>query len=517
MILRALVAMMLLGVTACAGAASAPKPTPSAATVSAVERTSPDRPNPPTPEVSVPGMTAPPPGEGARRYAEQKVDWGFCRYGDQELQCTQVLAPLDWSAPDGEALSLFVVRMPAARQPSRGTIFVNPGGPGEPGSTLAPRFQREGLEDYDIVAWDPRGTGLSTAVRCGPSAAIDDYLETDNSPDDPGEREAYAAANRAFGQACLENSGRLLQHISTPDTVADLELLRQLMGEEKLNFFGYSYGTDIGSRYAHTYPDRVGRMALDGAVNVTESREVTQAAGFDRALVAYADWCAAQRCALGRDRETVLRAVTELLDGLDQKPLPVRDRTLTQSQAVTGVVVMLYGAQREWEALTAAVERARAGDGSLLLQFADFYNARGNDGAYDSRLLAFTAIRCLDQGDEGLAGADRRAAEELPKAPVLGPFIGPDYACPTWPVRPIPPLEPVSAPGAPPILVIGTTGDPATPFEFAVTMAQQLQSGVLLTYEGAGHGAYGGSSACVDQAVVRYFTSQEPPAAQTCR
>ncbi|WP_432558706.1 alpha/beta fold hydrolase [Granulicoccus sp. GXG6511] len=479
-------------------------------------RTSPDRPSPPVPDVRPEGLVGPPPGLGLERYRQQAVTWGPCRGGAH--QCAEVLAPLDWADPDGDvALTLSLLRVPATAQPRLGTIFVNPGGPGEPGTGLAARFARKGLEQFDIVGWDPRGTGRSTPVACADGADLDEFFDVDVSPDDDAEREGLLRASEGFGRACLEHSGRLLQHISTHDTVADLDLLRALLGDEKLNFFGYSYGTDIGSRYAHTHPERVGRIVLDGAVDITGAEEVIQATGFDRALQNFADWCAAERCSLGRDRDSVLRAVTNLLDRLDNRPLRVGDRRLTQSQAVTGVIVALYGAEDEWSLLRNALQRARAGDGALLLQMADFYNARRDDGTYDNRLAAFTAIRCLDEGDRGVAGADQRATEQNEKAPVLGPYFGADYLCPLWPVRPVPAPEPVTAEGAAPILVIGATGDSATPYEHAQTMARQLASGVLLTYHGPGHGTYGGRSDCVDQAVVRYFTQEPPTADENCQ
>lgn len=519
-----LVALVVVGCSALPGLpglperstpGSPPAPAPSAV-VPPDEPISPDRPHPAVPDVRVPGIVPAPPGQGLERYRHQQVDWKPCPGGQAEQRCAEVFAPLDWSDPDGDALTLFLLRVPATREPRLGTIFVNPGGPGEPGSGLAAGFRRDGLEQFDIVGWDPRGTGRSTPIRCAPADALDEFFEVDTSPDDPAERQALITANEKLGQACLTNSGRLLSRISTLDTIADLDLLRGLVGDEKLNFFGYSYGTEIGSRYADTYPDRVGRMALDGAVDVTDSQDVIQAVGFDRALTAFADWCVGTQCSLGRDRDQVLRAVTGLLDRFDQRPLRVGDRELTQSLAVTGVLVALYGAEAEWSLLLTAVEQARAGDGDLLLRMADVYNARDDSGDYDTRQTAFAAIRCLDEGDRGIAGADRQAEIQTEKAPILGPYFGPDYACPTWPVPPVPEPEPVVAAGAAPILVIGSTGDSATPYEFAQAMAEQLESGVLLTYDGPGHGAYGGRSACVDQAVVRYFTQEPLTEDQTC-
>lgn len=466
----------------------------------------------------VPGATSAPSGDNGTGYLTQRVSWSSCTLGNLTFECARVLTPLDWTRPDDGGITLFLLRSRATKSPRLGTIFVNPGGPGEPGSTLAARFPRAGLEQFDIVGWDPRGTGQSAAVECANGRTLDEFFEMDNSPDDEAERQAYIEANQRLSQTCLERSGRLLQHISTVDTVYDLELLRRLMGDDRLNFFGYSYGTNIGSRYAHLFPDRVGRMALDGAVNVTGSEDVVQAVGFERALAAFAEWCVAQRCELGTEPQQVIGAVTGLFDDLDARPVAVGERQLTQSLGVTGVVVMLYGSgDQQYRTLLAAVSRARTGDGALLLQLADFYNSRSADGSYDSRQPAFAAIRCLDKADQGLRGADRDAVSQSEKAPVLGAYFGPDYTCPTWPVAPRTAEPPVEAKGAAPILVIGTTGDSATPYEFAVGMARQLESGVLLTFDSPGHGAYGGNSECVDEAVVAYFTGDPPTADQTCR
>jgi pimeloyl-ACP methyl ester carboxylesterase len=515
---RTLLLALVLVLVACAGP-MAPDPDlpliiPSAA-ATLDPGAAPDRPSPPIPDI-VPGGTPAPAGEDGSGYLGQRIGWAPCTWGGQRFQCARVLTPLDWAEPEAMAITLFLLRSPATKWPKAGTLFVNPGGPGEAGSTMAAWFARDGLEHYDIVGWDPRGTGQSAAVECAGDQQLDEYFEVDNSPDDEFERQGYIKANRELGLSCLEHSGRLLEHISTVDTVHDLELLRRLVGDDRLNYFGYSYGTNIGSRYAHLFPERVGRMVLDGAVNVTGSDEIIQAAGFERALNAFADWCAAQQCELGSDRATVIRSVTDLFDDLDARPVPVGERQLTQSLAVTGVLALLYGSGDQYQALLTAITRAQSGDGAALLQRADLYNDRYSDGEYGTASLAFSAIRCLDKPDEGLAGADRRAMLQNEKAPVLGPYFGPDYTCPTWPVEPRPQAPPVRAQGAPPILVIGSTGDSATPYEYAVGMVGQLESGVLLTYDGPGHGAYGGTSACVDQAVVAYLTGDVPMADQTC-
>lgn len=517
---RAVLLTLVLGLVACAGPMRPDPDFPAIVPSDGVTvdgSAAPDRPSPPIPE-GVPNSTPAPAGEDGRAYLNQNVRWLPCSWGGRPFECGRILAPLDWGEPDTLAISLHLLRSRATQMPRQGTIFVNPGGPGEPGSTMAAWFVRDGLERFDIVGWDPRGTGRSAAVECADGDALDDYFATDISPDDQSEREKLIEANRQVGSSCLERSGRLLQHISTIDTVRDLELMRHVVADERLNYFGFSYGTNIGSRYAHMFPDRVGKMVLDGAVNVTGSQEdVIQAVGFERALNAFADWCVEQQCPLGADRAAVVRSVTTLFDELDARPIPVGERQLTQSLAVTGVLSLLYGSGAQYPALLAGITRAQAGDGTLLLRRADSYNSRSRNGDYGPSGMAFNAIRCLDKPDDGLTEADRRAELQNEKAPILGPYFGPDYVCPTWPVPPRPAAPPVTAVGAPPILVIGGTGDSATPYENAVRMAGQLDSGVLLTYDGPGHGAYGDASECIDKAVVAYFTGEQPKADQICR
>ncbi|OYO18490.1 alpha/beta hydrolase [Enemella evansiae] len=518
---------LAMTVTGCSAAAPAPAPAPDpalfgtpqpAATRPAGEATAPDRPQLPIPEVTPTGLVDPPPGAGPTRYQQQRLDWNRCTIGNRAYECANALAPLDAERPDERAVTLALLKVPASRQPRLGTLFVNPGGPGEGGRWLAAGLQRTGLEQYDIVGWDPRGTGASTPVRCTDPAQTDTLLAADSSPDDEAERAAYRQLNADFGRACLANSGELLEHISTVDTVRDLDLLRGLVGDPKLQFLGYSYGTAIGSRYAQMYPDRVGAMVLDSAVNVIpDDQSVVQAMGFDRALTEFADWCAGRNCSLGSDRAAVLARITGLFDGADGAPIPAGgNRPLTQSLAVTGVISSLYGTESGWPKLLEAIEQARAGDGRALLEMADSYEGRSADGRYANRAYAFDAIRCLDRPDKGLAAADAKAEQETRQAPIFGRYFGPDYVCPSWPVPPKPMPGPVTAPGVPQILVIGTTGDSATPYEYAPRMARELGAARLLTYQGEGHAAYGGKSKCVDDAVVQTFTTGVPATDLTC-
>ena len=525
-----LLSAVLTGCSVLTGAANGgPSGTPAAsstapvstASPSALPLDSPDRPAPVVPDVRPPGITDPPPGLGFERYAEQPLNWRVCG----SLECASVAAPLDYAAPDGTALTLALKMRRATAEPRLGTLFINPGGPGGSGQDLVSYFRSAGLEQYDILGWDPRGTGKSTPVQCFQGRDVDALTEIDMSPDDNAEKQALIVMSRSFGQSCLEKSGELLRHISTEETVRDLELLRQLVKDPKLTYLGYSYGTRIGATYAEMFGDRVGKLVLDSAVNITEDRSIIQAQGFDLALTNFATWCVAQKCSLGSDTDAVLASVTDLFDRADVQPIPTElidlangdqpQRKVTQSEAVLGVIVALYGGERSFAPLAKTLEQARKGDGGGLQLLADSYNGRQANGQYDEQLFAFPAVSCLDRPDSGLAGAEQDWEQAQVKAPIFGKYFGPDVQCPVWPVPPVAGAEKITAPAAPPIVVIGSTGDSATPYEYAVSMAEQLESGVLVTFDGLGHATYGGNSACIDDLVVRYFVDGVVPADQT--
>lgn len=476
-----------------------------------------DRPSLPDPGVVPKGFVDPPSGDGLTGYLDQSLNWTDCSNG---LQCATIKVPLDYADPTGQAITLALARKPATAAPRLGSLFVNPGGPGAGGRGLAAHFARDGLEQYDIVGWDPRGTGDSTPVRCYGDAETDAFLLLDASPDNETEREQLIKGTADFAASCWQHSGRLLQHISTIDTVRDLDLMRALVGDEKLHYYGYSYGTAIGATYAELFPFNVGRLGLDAAVNITDSDEVIQAMGFDLALGNFAAWCAGAgsgECNLGSTRDEVLASITGLFDQLDAEPLTVGKRLLTQTQAVLGVGNLLYLGKEGWQALGSYLEWARQGSGESLLWSADQMNARGEDGRFSTMYYAFPAISCADAPDTGIEDADGVWLDDQGKAPIFGRYFGPQYGCPLWPVRPRVQLD-IRGAGAAPILVIGGTGDNATPYQQAVSMADQLESATLLTYDGEGHGAYGSKSACIDRAVVEYLVDGKlPKQGTTCR
>jgi len=467
------------------------------------------RPLQPIPDVKPEGFADPPDGSGLARYERQRLNWKSCGDG---LSCSTMLVPLDYADPDGTAITLMVAKRAATDSKRLGSLFINPGGPGGSGVWYVGYFNGAGLENYDIVGWDPRGVGHSTPVTCYGKDDLDHYFSMDSSPDDSAELQARIDEQMAFGQSCLKRSGALLEHVSTIDTVRDLDLLRHLVGDSKINYFGSSYGTKIGALYAEMYPQRVGRMVLDGAVNINSKSKIGQVQGFERALNHFASWCAAAQCRLGSARDDVLATIKEFLDRLDQEPMSVSGgRTLSQQQGVEAVFFSMYGGTSSWPTLRDALAAAIFDkDASGLLQLADASDRRDRDGNYGQLNYAFPAIRCLDSQEDSVREAERRLVQEARTASVLGQLNGPDLSCPLWPVKSAPKQPLVDAAGAPPIVVIGTTGDPATPYEYAKSMARELRSAVLVTFNGEGHLAYG-QSGCVRTLVVAYLVHDVVP------
>jgi len=498
-----------VALTGCDAPTATPTSRPAARIhVSAVPGVAVDRPVLPEVSPTVAGLVEGLPGDDLTAYAAQKLSWSDCGGG---TQCASVLAPLDYADPAARAVTLSVRRKAATGTPRLGTLFINPGGPGGSGKGEVTSFDNTGLEQYDIVGWDPRGVGDSTPVKCYGDAEAEAFNNLDISPDTDAERSALIEGAYDLATSCWQNSGPLLEHISTIETARDLDLLRQLVGDKELHFFGYSYGTQIGATYAELYPANTGRLVLDAAVNISHKDDVIQAMGFDLALGNFADWCAAQTCELGTSKQEVLDTITGFFDRLDGSPLRSGRRTLTQGLGVEGSAAFLYGGKQAWPTLLKALTDGIAGKGAILLRGSDFLLDRNDKGHYGSMFYALQAITCLDSDQEkGVVDADRVWKQDEGKAPIYGKYFGPQYVCPLWPVRPSRQLD-IKGSGAKPLLVIGGTGDNATPYQQAVSMSQQLTSGVLVTYDGQGHGTYGGKSSCVDKIVVAYLVQGTVP------
>ncbi len=448
----------------------------------------------------------------------QKLAWKDCEDG---FECATATVPLNWDTPAGETITLALARS-AASGKKIGSLFLNPGGPGVSGidylRNALGEFPREVRKAYDITSWDSRGVGDSRpAITCLPNAALDDFYALDGSPDTPAEVTALTEGWAEYIAACQKNTGELLAHIDTISTVKDLDVLRALVGDERFNYLGASYGTFYGAWYAELFPWRVGRMVLDGAIDpsLDASEYATgQAKGFSGAVQAFVDDCLTRaECPLRGSREDAYAQLDRLLARVDADPLPTESRPLTQALLITGLTEGMYS-QQLWPAVTRALTEAMSGDGSTMLLLADSYMQRDVDGSYDQLLQAFFAISCLDSGEtRTLKQIEAAAAEMKADYPLLGDTFGwAGINCLGWPHKDPVPQQKTTAPGAAPILVIGTTNDPATPYEWATALAEQLSSGHLVTRQGEGHTGYGQGSACTDKAVNAYLLRGTVPA-----
>lgn len=455
------------------------------------------------------GFADAPEGHGMDRYLKQPLKWKACG----EFSCASVLVPLNWDEPDGQAITLKMKRRQASGD-KQGSMFINPGGPGGSGQEYVEGFEADGFPGYDIIGWDTRGAGESTPVVCASDQQMNSYNGYDMSPDDDAEFTALEKANKDFSAWCREKSGPLLDHISTIDTARDLDYLRYLVGDKHLTYMGVSYGTFIGSVYAELYPKRAGRLVLDSAVNITDKDSVIQAMGFDLALKEFSEWCAKQGgdCPYGTTGEQVTKNLVDWFNELDRLPIKgLTGQDLNQNDGVLGVAAFLYSGEQAYTSLLNAIVFARKmREPRFLVLAAGFLKGQDEKGHYTPMAFSFPAIACADSPDEGAGKLKPDWQEAEKKAPIFGKFMGPGMQCTYWSARPMDQLK-LKGEGSPPILVLGATGDPATPYEQSKWMAEQLDGGVLVTWKGAGHGVYSLGNSCAKQAVEGFVNENKVP------
>lgn len=455
-------------------------------------------------------------------YYSQQIEWGACEDLTIEgAECGTLTVPLAWNDPEGGDIEVAVART-AAEGESQGSLVVNPGGPGGSGVNFlesAPYMvSPEVRTSYDLVGFDPRGVNRSAGIECLDDAETDEYLAATG---DPGTEEAGALAEEwgtRVAEACEANSGEVLPYLDTYSAARDMDVLRAALGSEQLDYLGYSYGTYLGSSYADLYPYRVGRFVLDGAVDPELSMNefsAGQAEGFERAIESFLAHCleAGDSCPFRGDEAEAKQQLLNFFESVDETPLDTGDpeRPLTGALARSAVLVLLYD-DSLWEVGREAIAAAMSGDGAELLNIADTSSERRFDGTYRTNAsFAITAVNCLDHpgvaDEEWVADEAERLAEEFP---TFGPMLGGD-GCAQWPVQPVRDPAPISAEGAGPIVVIGTTGDPATPYAWSENLASQLDDSVLLTFEGDGHTAYGRSGGCIEEQVDAYLLEGTVP------
>jgi pimeloyl-ACP methyl ester carboxylesterase len=453
----------------------------------------------------------------------QKVDWQLCE--DSVFQCTKIKVPLDWDKPDGETIELAMIRK--FTNNAAGSLLINPGGPGGSGyDFLANNWADIGTAQlrsaYTFVSFDPRGVSRSSGVKCY-NAKDTDHLLYDSNNAEPGSAEDIKLMRvelKAYVAACQKNTGKVLGEIDTVSAAKDMDVIRAVLGDDKLNYLGFSYGTFLGTTYAALFPEKVGRFVLDGAIDPRvsdEQQSLNQLAGFDLALNNYLKDCVAHdsECPFKNGLWNAKQEVKQFLKKMETNTLPTDDgRKLTIAAATTGLIMALYS-DSYWIYLSQAFTEAFAGNGTTFIRLADFYNDRQSDGSYDGNTLeANIAINCLDSRSS--AKPEKMAAQNqklLRLSPILGRYWqNGALTCEQWPYPVAEKPESYSAKGAPTILVIGTTGDPATPYEQAVGLAHEvLKGGFLLTFKGEGHTAYGRSNVCISDVVDGFLINGTLP------
>ncbi len=456
-------------------------------------------------------------------YYSQILRWSPCESG---MQCATATAPLDWSNPSGDSIDIALVRQPATGGTSRGSLLVNPGGPGASGYDFVANSVDFATSDrlqqnFDIVGFDPRGVNRSSAVTCyDDPSVLDEHLYA-ISPFPFGSDEWIAdvtADATAFGLSCLKFTGPLLSNVDTNSAARDIDLLRAVLGDEKLHFLGYSYGTLLGATYAELFPGRTGRLVLDGALDPATTEfdvTMTQAMGFESAMRAYLDTCIGEvDCPFRGSVDESMDRVRALLDQLNASPLRNDDgRFLGSGTMFTAIILPLYS-RSTWPYLQQLFDEVFSGEPELAFFLADSYNERNPDGTYiDNSTEAFISINCLDYVVDSDIEVMRAQAEELKKAaPVFGPQMSYGATgCANWPVEATRDRVEIVARGSADILVIGTTNDPATPYVWAQNLAAQLENGHLVTYDGEGHTAYNKSNDCIKNTVDDYFLDGRVP------
>ena len=408
--------------------------------------------------------------------------------------------------------------MPADRI---GSLVIDPGGPGVSGvddmanelNVLTPGL----LDDFDIVMFDPRGVDRSDPVTCGETPGGPPASLPNPVPTTPSAQTALINNYRTYAAACEKASGTQLPYVGTVDAARDMERLRIALGDSGLTYMGQSYGTLLGLTYASMFPTHVRAMVLDSVIDPAltfNQMSAGQADGFEASLQSFFTWCAGTSACpwqTGADPTSTLLA---LIASSTASPVPAGSgRTAGAGELYDALLEGLYS-QSDWSELGDALAADASGNGAQVVAMSDHYNQNGSSNGDD----AAEAIDCLDHPVSTKLGAYGYLADVLKaSAPVFGPLLAwGEASCAVWPAPPTRPVGPISATGSPPILVVGTTGDPATPYQWAVNVSHELSHGVLLTRDGVDHVAYF-YSACVRGYVQTYLVSGvTPPAGTTC-
>ncbi|MBT1003613.1 alpha/beta hydrolase [Paenarthrobacter sp. DKR-5] len=459
--------------------------------------------------------------EDLKPFYSQSVAWSPC---EKTFQCAKVKVPLDYAKPDGGSIEIAAIKLPASGQ-KLGSLLVNPGGPGASGYDFvlqgaASKISQKVRRAYDVIGFDPRGVKRSAPVQCLDDKGQDAYRAKMYDLNSDADMARAKADADAFNAQCKARTGPVLGQVDTISAAKDMDILRATANDAKLNYLGFSYGTFLGATYAELFPKNTGRVVLDGAVDPALGNEeltLGQAAGFEKALRNWTANCLKQSgCPLSGTVDSSIKDIQNLLDSILKHPMRAQDgREVTANMFVSGLIVPLYDTAT-WSLLEQALGDALKGDPTAMLALSDFSADRDENGHYTSNSNeAFTAIGCLDYPSVSDLAVLRKDQKELMKAsPTLGYYLAGNN-CQDWPYPPKSKPHRITAAGSAPIVVVGTSDDPATPYPWAVSLRNQLASGVLVSWKGDGHTAYGRSNTCVDNAVDGYLVDGKVPADKT--
>ncbi len=457
-------------------------------------------------------------------YYAQKIDWKSCR---QDFQCATLAVPIDYKNLTSGTFEIALLKYPARSSKKLGSLIVNPGGPGGSGVDYAYAaeyiFSPAILDRYDIVGFDPRGVSRSAPIRCLSDKELDANNNSDSKPDNEEEFKQILQDTKKYVEKCKDKN-KYLTSYSTANVARDLDILREALGDKQLNYMGKSYGTYLGTLYAQFFPEKVGRVVLDGAVDPSISnfqQTLTQAVGFDLAFTSFASDCNKRRnCTLPNDKAAAVAEMQKLFNEASNKPFPTKKksgRTLSESMMVLGTASAMYDSQTGWPQLRRAIAEAQKGYGDTFLKLADEYTGRQNDGSYpNNEFDSGAVIDCLDFNEPRSVKqirSDAKAFEE--KAPLFGPYLAyGGVTCKFFNQDTEVTIEPTST--AKPVIVIGTTGDPATPYEWAQGLSKLLTNSQLISLTGEGHTGQGQGNACIDDQIDDFYLTGKVPSRSSC-
>ncbi len=457
-------------------------------------------------------------------YYAQEIDWKSCR---QDFECATLAVPIDYTKLATGTFEIALLKYEARTSKKLGSLIVNPGGPGGSGVDYAYAaeyiFSPAILDRYDIVGFDPRGVSRSEPIRCLTDKELDANNNSDSKPDNDAEFKTLLQDTKKYVEKCKDKN-KYLTSYSTANVARDLDILREALGDKQLNYMGKSYGTYLGTLYAQFFPEKVGRVVLDGAVDPSISnfqQTLTQAIGFDQAFNSFATDCNKRKnCTLPKDKDAAIAEMQKLFSQAANKPFPTKrnsERTLSESMMVLGTASAMYDSQSGWPRLRKAISEAQNGYGDTFRKLADEYTGRQNDGSYpNNEFDSGAVIDCLDFNEPRSVERIRRDAKAFEaKAPLFGPYLAyGGVTCKFFNQESEVTIEPTTT--ANPVIVIGTTGDPATPYQWAQGLSKLLTNSVLISLTGEGHTGQGQGNACIDHQIDDFYLTGKAPTTSTC-